>query len=51
MDQEQLQQAIAAQQNPQKAQQDAKKQQEMLERRNVMLQTLMTPGAKERRNL
>lgn len=50
MDQAQLQQALAAQQNPQKAQEDAKKQAEYQEKRNIMLQSLMTPSAKERRN-
>ncbi|MCQ2816530.1 MAG: hypothetical protein MJ252_04600 [archaeon] len=48
MDQAQIQQALAAQQNPQKAQEDMKKQQEIQEKRNVMLQSLMTSGAKER---
>lgn len=48
MDQAQLQKALAAQQNPQKAEEDYKKQQDMLEKRNVMLQSLMTNEAKER---
>lgn len=51
MDQAELQRAIEAQQNPQKAEEEYKKQQQIQERRNVLLQSFMTNAAKERRKL
>lgn len=50
MDQQALQQALNAQQNPQKVEENMKKQQEAEEKRNIILQSLMTSGAKERCN-
>jgi DNA-binding TFAR19-related protein (PDSD5 family) len=48
MDQQALQSAIQQQQNPKQAEEQMKKQQEILEKRNIMLNQLLTQGAKER---